>query len=106
MPNEKDLMEWMLHEQEFPCVSCGNPRVRIPFGDLSPEEQAEFNVDPSTVEYCLYCSHCDNYSVISRGGSSFEDRAPKSKLLKGSPSLNSPCPCGSGKKYKRCCGKN
>ena len=21
------------------------------------------------------------------------------------PSLNSPCPCGSGKKYKRCCGK-
>lgn len=22
------------------------------------------------------------------------------------PSLNGPCPCGSGKKYKRCCGKN
>jgi TRAP-type C4-dicarboxylate transport system permease large subunit len=22
-----------------------------------------------------------------------------------SPSLNSPCPCGSGKKYKRCCKK-
>jgi SEC-C motif len=21
-----------------------------------------------------------------------------------SPSLNAPCPCGSGKKYKRCCG--
>jgi TRAP-type C4-dicarboxylate transport system permease large subunit len=21
------------------------------------------------------------------------------------PSLNGPCPCGSGKKYKRCCGK-
>lgn len=20
------------------------------------------------------------------------------------PSLNAPCPCGSGKKYKRCCG--
>jgi hypothetical protein len=22
------------------------------------------------------------------------------------PSLNGPCPCGSGKKYKRCCGAN
>ncbi|MBQ2264327.1 MAG: SEC-C domain-containing protein [Oscillospiraceae bacterium] len=21
------------------------------------------------------------------------------------PSKNGPCPCGSGKKYKRCCGK-
>jgi len=23
----------------------------------------------------------------------------------GAPALNAPCPCGSGKKYKRCCGK-
>ena len=22
------------------------------------------------------------------------------------PSRNDPCPCGSGKKYKQCCGKN
>ena len=22
----------------------------------------------------------------------------------GKPNLNAPCPCGSGKKYKRCCG--
>lgn len=22
------------------------------------------------------------------------------------PSLNAPCPCGSGKKYKRCCGSS
>ncbi|GBG85814.1 hypothetical protein CBR_g40624 [Chara braunii] len=26
-------------------------------------------------------------------------------FAKGPPSRNSPCPCGSGKKYKRCCGK-
>lgn len=24
---------------------------------------------------------------------------------KSSPSRNAPCPCGSGKQYKRCCGK-
>ena len=27
----------------------------------------------------------------------------KSRTSKGSPSRNEPCPCGSGKKYKRCC---
>lgn len=26
-------------------------------------------------------------------------------VLKSSPSRNAPCPCGSGKQYKRCCGK-
>jgi preprotein translocase subunit SecA len=25
---------------------------------------------------------------------------------KGAVPLNAPCPCGSGLKYKRCCGKN
>jgi len=26
-------------------------------------------------------------------------------LFQTSPSRNAPCPCGSGKQYKRCCGK-
>ena len=26
--------------------------------------------------------------------------------MQASPSKNSPCPCGSGKKFKRCCGKD
>ncbi len=30
-------------------------------------------------------------------------RAPKKKIKK--PERNKPCPCGSGKKYKNCCGK-
>lgn len=32
-------------------------------------------------------------------------RAVKTVRATGSPSLNAPCPCGSGKKYKRCCGE-
>jgi len=28
-----------------------------------------------------------------------------SVVLKALPSRNAPCPCGSGKQYKRCCGK-
>ncbi|MGO9569827.1 MAG: SEC-C metal-binding domain-containing protein [Desulfomonilaceae bacterium] len=32
-----------------------------------------------------------------------QPRAQSSRVA-APPALNSPCPCGSGKKYKRCCG--
>jgi SWIM/SEC-C metal-binding protein len=30
---------------------------------------------------------------------------PKPKISPGKVSRNDPCPCGSGNKYKKCCGK-
>ncbi|WP_252183383.1 SEC-C metal-binding domain-containing protein [Rossellomorea vietnamensis] len=35
------------------------------------------------------------------------DAAPVPEPVRGGPSVgrNEPCPCGSGKKYKKCCGK-
>ena len=30
--------------------------------------------------------------------------APTNKAMPGAPGRNQPCPCGSGKKYKHCCG--
>ncbi len=32
--------------------------------------------------------------------------APTNKAMPGAPGRNQPCPCGSGKKYKNCCGRN
>ena len=32
-------------------------------------------------------------------------KTPPARVPAGSPRRNDPCPCGSGKKYKRCCGK-
>ena len=29
--------------------------------------------------------------------------APTNKAMPGAPGRNQPCPCGSGKKYKKCC---
>jgi preprotein translocase subunit SecA len=44
------------------------------------------------------------------GGESTSSSAPKSRSKPVSkaktPGRNDPCPCGSGKKYKNCCGKN
>lgn len=33
------------------------------------------------------------------------DHRPSSKRVTGEPGRNKPCPCGSGKKYKHCCGR-
>ena len=35
-----------------------------------------------------------------------EGNAPKKKLAAEKIGRNDPCPCGSGKKYKNCCGRN
>ncbi|MBR6429223.1 MAG: preprotein translocase subunit SecA [Clostridia bacterium] len=34
------------------------------------------------------------------------DSKPKPKRVSGKVGPNDPCPCGSGKKYKKCCGRN
>ena len=38
-------------------------------------------------------------------GQAKKSGAPVSKTTPGAPGRNQPCPCGSGKKYKHCCGK-
>ncbi len=34
------------------------------------------------------------------------ESAPQQRRVKEKPGRNDPCPCGSGKKYKKCCGKD
>ena len=44
--------------------------------------------------------------VLSHGGDSGEAERPAAVRRQGEKvGRNNPCPCGSGKKYKRCCGK-
>ena len=52
----------------------------------------------------------------NKGETSFIERSPydfsgwltpsKPYVAEKTPRPNDPCPCGSGKKYKKCCGKN
>ena len=50
------------------------------------------------------------FTLIDTGGiepKSKDIETPKESLKTGKkPSRNSPCPCGSGLKYKECCGKS
>ncbi|MEG1181695.1 MAG: SEC-C metal-binding domain-containing protein, partial [Oscillospiraceae bacterium] len=45
-------------------------------------------------------------SAAASGGSNDGSEAQKPKKIGGKIGRNDPCPCGSGKKYKKCCGKN
>ena len=45
------------------------------------------------------------YDIVAcSGGDGTLKKQPKK--VKKEPGRNDPCPCGSGKKYKHCCGKN
>ena len=44
--------------------------------------------------------------VAEESGTSGDGTVDRTVRGKGVVSKNAPCPCGSGKKYKRCCGKN
>ena len=48
----------------------------------------------------------DKREQISKPIEPVGDGGPKPRRIDDKPGRNSPCPCGSGKKYKNCCGKD
>ena len=47
-----------------------------------------------------------NQSLVKNLEQKKEDKAPATPIInKKNVNRNDPCPCGSGKKFKKCCGK-
>lgn len=69
---------------------------------------ANESTDTAEVEF-LARGHTDNQEVILHERSRFIHEDGQWRYLDGEiftqPSKNGPCPCGSGRKFKRCCGK-
>lgn len=91
-----DLMEQF--EKRFGTTTVGQ------FRQLPPEEQSELAT--LVIRCCLAggaASHVrgEDPAVDSRGRRAALSPASPSPRV----SRNAPCPCGSGKKYKRCCGR-
>ena len=59
-----------------------------------PERRRTVNLDATQTNH----SENDNGQAKKSG-------APVSKATPGAAGRNQPCPCGSGKKYKHCCGR-
>jgi preprotein translocase subunit SecA len=45
-------------------------------------------------------------AVVSDDDAPIPDAPVEQAQTAKTPGRNDPCPCGSGKKYKKCCGKN
>ena len=85
----------------------GCPKDRIL---CTPEGQAGLNY--LCAGYKRFFTHCkpfvDELSALWRHQALSRQTPPlemKAERTSGKPGRNDPCPCGSGRKYKKCCGK-
>lgn len=68
-------------------------------------EKLYFNMHAAKADYLYSLSQWNDVLTEEKRGSIFKDYKKSKTLVKDkSPGRNDPCPCGSGKKYKKCCG--
>jgi len=80
------------------------------------KKPVNLSLDPCLVERARLAASSDGVSLsawvsrliagATRPLPSVPVAAPKTVAPPRAVSRNAPCPCGSGDKYKRCCGKN
>ena len=82
------------------CSECG----KLFCNDCMPDGYITL-VDDETGKDILVCEEChpDHGVRCPTCGQVYPEA--KFELKSDTPSRNAPCPCGSGKKYKKCCGK-
>ena len=74
---------------------------QVDFNNLEPQEQAELS---SMIIRCAVAGRASS-RMMMEGPGRRPGRRPTKRLKASHTSRNDPCPCGSGKKYKRCCGR-
>jgi len=84
-------------------VSARNLHDPEAFARLSRQERADVTAD--IIRLALQADACSavQYADVDEAGT----YAPTASIVRASPRIgrNDPCPCGSGKKYKKCCGR-
>ena len=73
-------------------------------------EEMQDNIDRSVAVFCARMEVKQNFAprqvTNAQGETDGKEAAKKKPTVKGNKiKRNDPCPCGSGKKYKQCCGK-
>ncbi len=87
------------------------------FENFDEDSQVEIEIVPETLFYNMFKAGADHLYGLPQwldilGEDKIQEITKKYKLSKTvrreSPKIgrNDPCPCGSGKKYKHCCGRN
>ncbi len=116
-------MRWMDHidamdqlKRSMGLMSYGQKDPVIVFRDESLDmfEEMTNSIREATVDFVLYTPiHKEEpverkatVKITSTSGSSDGSIKREPKKADKKPGRNDPCPCGSGKKYKKCCGLN
>jgi uncharacterized protein len=75
-------------------------RADAPFRDITPERREEMRRDGLALLPAVICGL--NEFSLALGTDDDDEGQP---FMRGTPKIgrNEPCPCGSGKKYKKCC---
>lgn len=90
-----------------------DPLISYKKEGLDMFEEMTASIQEDTVKYLLKIEvekvqrqprHTAPQNLVEQGGSSSNERHTIARNS-GAPGRNDPCPCGSGKKYKNCCGK-
>ena len=90
------------------CVANRNEVTKITFTVQirRAEDVEETNPAKTYSNINVSYNHSQNDADSESSENAAKNKADnKPKANKKSPSRNDPCPCGSGKKYKHCCGK-
>ena len=92
----KLFQEMLTRAAEKTCKSLLNPRLTLSGATQTPQQQRQ----ERKFQYVHPSSTAPNVSSTAPQAAS----ASHSHSTAKEPGRNAPCPCGSGKKYKKCCG--
>lgn len=97
-------------------VNSSLKRSEIDLNSITPESNINLDIDFEKLFYNMLEADADHlFSLDEWNDVLSEDERRKiykdykrSKIVhvEKKPGRNDPCPCGSGKKYKKCCGRN
>lgn len=93
-----DVLLAMLREQGFP---VGTPAMV----ELPPERLDALAASVTGVLLAVRGADNDADDLLEDMARDAQRRSPVRSRLQRRPARNAPCPCGSGRKYKACCGK-
>lgn len=109
------VLGFMFSEEAWSLLAVGQPAWFTPFLRLGTDEGIEITKDAddaeqwmNEIEPSLLRIHA--YWKTHRGdpssGIPIGERKASEQVVRGGPKIgrNDPCPCGSGKKFKKCCG--
>ena len=70
-------------------------------------EKLYYNMVEARASWLYELPQCDSLLTEERRKELYKEQKSSTTIVKG-PKIgrNDPCPCGSGKKYKHCCGRN